>query len=299
MSDPSDILQADALEALLTPGGEMTTHTLPAAEAALAATLAGLAGEITAGADFVSALEGQLRGRARASMPTLATYRLRVAAWGERAAEWLGGSMRRRALVALAIVILLLSLVFAVPPARAALLRVFRLGNVTIFPAAPSVTSVSQVPTPIGSVLDLAGETTLAGARQQVKLPIRLPTYPADLGPPQRVFVQDLGGAAVILVWLEPGRPDQVRMSLHELSSDIWVQKFGATVVEETTVHGQRALWTEGPYQVQVIAGGQVSYETRRLVTGHVLIWTEGGITYRLETSASLADAVRIAESLR
>jgi hypothetical protein len=35
------------------------------------------------------------------------------------------------------------------------------------------------------------------------------------------------------------------------------------------------------------------------LIEGHVLIWTEGEITYRLETDMPLEEAVRVAESLR
>ena len=35
------------------------------------------------------------------------------------------------------------------------------------------------------------------------------------------------------------------------------------------------------------------------LVEGHALVWEEGDITYRLETSLSLDEAVKIAESLR
>jgi hypothetical protein len=34
-------------------------------------------------------------------------------------------------------------------------------------------------------------------------------------------------------------------------------------------------------------------------VDGHVLIWTEGAITYRLETALPESEAIRIAESLR
>ena len=36
-----------------------------------------------------------------------------------------------------------------------------------------------------------------------------------------------------------------------------------------------------------------------RLIDGHVLIWTEGNITYRLETSLSLDEALKVAESLQ
>jgi hypothetical protein len=34
-------------------------------------------------------------------------------------------------------------------------------------------------------------------------------------------------------------------------------------------------------------------------VTAHILIWTASGVTYRVETSRSVDEAERIAESLR
>src|SRR5262249_40767645 len=126
-----------------------------------------------------------------------------------------------------------------------------------------------------------------------------LPTYPPGLGPPQRVFLQSLGGPMVALVWVDPTQPRSVRLALFEMANGLFVYKSNVPVVSEATVHGQRALWTEGPYIVQELENGQVVNDTRRLVTGHVLIWTEGTITYRLETDQPLDEAVRIAESLR
>jgi hypothetical protein len=35
------------------------------------------------------------------------------------------------------------------------------------------------------------------------------------------------------------------------------------------------------------------------MITGNVLIWTDGALTYRLESDLPLAEARRIAESLR
>jgi hypothetical protein len=302
-----DLLLADELEVVLaaldTGSVTVTPGALAPADAAMAAALHAFASSTTASAEFTATLEVQLRSHAvepasaRRPVRLRASWREALAAWRERGMVWIGGSVWRRALVALALLVLLLGLTLAVPPARAAISRVLHLGNVTIFRSAPAATSTE--PTPLTSVLDLAGETTLSNARQQAHFTVRLPAYPADLGPPQRVYVQDLGGAAVVLVWLEPGRPNQVRMSLHELSSDIWVQKFAPRVIQETSVHGQHALWTDGPYVVQVVSPEQTTYAERRLVSGHVLIWAEGSITYRLETGASLQEAVRIAESLR
>jgi hypothetical protein len=305
----SDILLADELEALLAAyesgTSTVTSGALSPEDATIATTLQALANSITAGAELATRLEAQLRSNSaervseRTGVQRLSLWRETVAVWREQGTAWIGGSAWRRVLVALALIVLLLGMTLAVPPARAALSRVLRLGGVTIFPNAPTVTSTEPTPTPLTSVLDLAGETTLSDARQQAQFTIRLPAYPADLGAPQRVFLQNLGGQAVVLVWLEPGHPSQVRMSLHELTSNIWVLKMAPRVIQETSVHGQRALWTDGPYIVEVVSPNQTDYAERRLVSGHVLIWTEGGITYRLETSASLQDAVRIAESLR
>jgi hypothetical protein len=135
----------------------------------------------------------------------------------------------------------------------------------------------------------------MAEAQARAGFAIKLPTYPPDLGPPDRVFLQDMAGPVVITVWLAPDQPDRVRLSLHQLGPGTFAEKVQPRVVQETTVRGQPALWTEGPHLLQVPDGG---YEPRRLVTGNTLIWAEGEITYRLETDLPLDEALRIAESL-
>ena len=77
-----------------------------------------------------------------------------------------------------------------------------------------SCSSVSPVTLPLpfnylrntllASILDLKGKTSLPAARARVDFPIRLPTYPPDLGSPDGVFLQDINGAVVVLVWLTP-----------------------------------------------------------------------------------------------
>jgi hypothetical protein len=192
-----------------------------------------------------------------------------------------------------------------VPPARADLQSLIRIGAVRIGLAQPPHatprpgSAVTPTPTPLASPLDLAGATTLQQARAQAGFLLQLPVYPPDLGQPQHVFLQNLNGPMVALVWVDAAQPSHVRLALFEMSNGLYVYKSGAEVVAETTVHGQPALWTQGPYIVQVLVNGQVIDDTRRLVTGHVLIWTDNGITYRLETDQPLDEAVRIAESLR
>lgn len=213
---------------------------------------------------------------------------------------------RRVLLWAAILLIVLLCSALTVPPVRAAILNLLRIGNVIIFPveptATPTLSGTASTPapatTPIRSLLDLAGETTLADAQGSVNFPIRLPSYPADLGAPDRVYRQDIDGPVVILVWLDPNSPDGVRLSLHELGEGALVYKMAPKIIEKTKVNGHEAIWTEGPYVVVTKQRGGTGWDMRRIINGQTLIWTEGKVTYRLETHLSMEEAVRIAESL-
>lgn len=198
----------------------------------------------------------------------------------------------------LLLVCLLIGLV-SVLPVRAALCHFWQIGVVNIWLAEPTPTPVATPqPTPSDQVspTELAGATSLAAAQAQISFPIRLPSFPADLGKPDQVYLQDLDGTTVILVWLEEAQPGRVRLSLHQLTSGVVAWKTGVQRVAETTVNGQPAVWATGPYLLALRNG---DWEFRRLVNGHVLIWEEAGITYRLESALSLAEAVQIAESLQ
>lgn len=212
--------------------------------------------------------------------------------------------------LAWAVAALLLVGLLAVPEVRASLRDLLRIGAVEIVPAAtppipqPTLSATPDAtPTPRATarpnstLLRLRGVTTLEQAQQRVSFPLKQPTYPADLGPPDRVFVQTLVAPAAILVWLEPNQPDQVRLALYQLSSDELIRKMEPRTVSETQVNGQRALWTEGPYLLQLENTNEP--QSQRLVTGNVLIWTSDGVTYRLESGLALPEAIRIAESLR
>ncbi len=101
----------------------------------------------------------------------------------------------------------------------------------------------------------------------------------------------------LVLVWLDPAQSGRVRMSLGEIAPGSWaMSKFNPPVVEEAQVNGQKAIWVEGPYMLET---RNHNYVEKRLVAGHVLIWTQSQITYRLETDLSLEEAIKVAESLR
>jgi hypothetical protein len=193
------------------------------------------------------------------------------------------------------------------PPVRAQLVEFWQIGVVRIFsriPDTPTPAAVTHTPAPTPtqqpSLLELSGHTTLEAARQQVDFPIRLPTYPAELGEPDAVFLQDFEGPMVVLIWAgeaaSAASSPPVAYSLHIFGPDaIVAEKFPPQSIQQTQVHGEPALWTEGPYLLKLKNG---DYILRRLVIGHVLIWEEDGITYRLESALPLEEAVQVAESL-
>lgn len=248
-------------------------------------------------------------------------------------------SLRRRLVWATVIVLFILSGLLTVPQVRAAVVEFLQLGAIRIFLTEPTPTATPSPatpqpeatptatfrpsatrepvvspspsplatptatpppsPTPLAAVLDLAGETTFTEAQEQAGFPLRLPAYPPDLGPPDRVFYQNMGGPVVVLVWLDDDQPDRVSLSLHHLGPGTFAWKIEPEFIQETTVHGERAYWTTGPYLLLFQRDYGAEPNSGRLVEGHVLIWAEGEITYRLETDLPLDEAVRIAESLR
>jgi hypothetical protein len=211
---------------------------------------------------------------------------------------------RRLAGVVIALLLVAAS-AMAVPQVRAAIAEFFQIGVVRIFPVAPTVTPTATgapttpppTPTLLPSLLNLEGRTTLEEAQAEIGLPLELPTYPADLGQPDAVFVQEMGGTMVVMVWLEDNDPSRVSLSLHVIEQGSYaITKMEPTRLEETTVNGNVAYWAEGPYIVRLNNGDM---DQRRLIEGHVLIWSEGTLTYRLETDLSMEEAVKIAESLQ
>lgn len=194
------------------------------------------------------------------------------------------------------LVVALVLILAAVPPVRAAVGEVLRVGVVRIFQgestAAPGQEPL-QIPAGALTVLDLPGETSLAAARTAVdfELPIS-----AELGSPDRVFLLDRAGPAVVMVWLDSGRPEFPRAALYVFPPESVLRKLTSRTLEPVTVDGQDAVWASGAHYIELPLAG----ETLQLyVPGGVLVWTKRSLTYRLETIEPLDRAIAIAESLR
>lgn len=229
----------------------------------------------------------------------------------------------------LVIALVLLVSLLAVPTVRAQILEFLQIGVIRIFLVEPTPTPIPPLPTstfaplaagiptlprpsptarptnsprptftPVASLLDLAGETSLETALEQADFPVMLPAYPPDLGAPDRVFLQDLGGQVLVLVWLDEADPEKVRLSLHQYvgRENLTGLKYNPPVIQVTTINGKQAVWATGPYVLELRNG---QYDMVRLIEGNVLIWADNDVTYRLETDLPLEEAVRIAESLK
>jgi hypothetical protein len=230
----------------------------------------------------------------------------------------------RLAWTALALLLLAVSLL-GIPGVRAAVLEFFQAGAIRILPvqATPSPTGtaipieggalspaqteraapLSLTLTPNLSLLDLAGATTWESAQESASFSLRLPAYPPDLGPPDEVYQQRLPDPGMedqqvfILVWRDPQRPEGVRLALYQIAASYYGLKSAfMSAIDQTEVGGEPAYWISEPHRIRLSSG-----EVRAwlFVPGDVLVWARGGITYRLEGAASMAEAVRIAESLQ
>ncbi|NJM39858.1 MAG: hypothetical protein HC853_03320 [Anaerolineae bacterium] len=221
---------------------------------------------------------------------------------------------RRMVLAVCAAALVLAAVLLAVPSARAAVLRFLQIGVVRIefqeptpiptsvvtpspiaianpIPSIPMPTPTpTRTPQPLADQLDLYGKTTLREAR--ARMPVKVPTA---LGEPDAVYLQDIGGDVTVLVWFDEAPPGKVRMSLQVFTNNVFANKMPPTVLRKTTVKGIDAAWVEGEHILKVRSG---DYVVTQLVSKNALIWTEGRYTYRLETDLSMAEAVKIAETV-
>lgn len=203
-----------------------------------------------------------------------------------------------RALAAVLLIAVVVMLV--VPEVRAAVLEFIRIGAVQIIrgeeptpTATPFATRTPSGPMHYASVLGLPGETTLEDA--QARLPYVIP-LPADLGIPDRVFVQEARIPLLTLVWLVTDQPDQVYMSLEILSSEMAATKYDTRGTGQSVqVNGQVGYWMTDAHRVVYYYDNN---EWERDVLANVLIWEIDRLTYRMEIDAPLNQALQTAESI-
>jgi hypothetical protein len=170
--------------------------------------------------------------------------------------------------------------------------------------AAPTRSPVRSGPP--GSNLGFGEPVTLDEARARAGFPILLPTD-GHLGPPDAVWIDRIG--RVSLVWrARPDLPATLESGLGLVISQFsghinpgYFEKLldaGATI-QPVTVRGKPGYWISGrPHEfVYVDPSNEPTFDDRRLV-GDTLAWSDGDVTYRVESELGLDEAMRIAELL-
>ena len=186
---------------------------------------------------------------------------------------------RRPVAIALAVLVVAIGAVLAVPPARTAILDWLGLRGV-------SIVRVDELPpTPAVERLELGRQVTLEEAPLWRLVP--------DDEPPDRVYV---GNGTVSLLW---GTPDRVRLLLTEFRGQAFIEKLieQDARVERVTVNGEPGAWLEEPHVVFFDdLRGRMRRSTGRLA-GKTLLWQHGEVTLRLEGDLSKEEALRIART--
>ena len=221
-----------------------------------------------------------------------------------------------------------IALVLLVPPSRRAVARLLGIGGVEILPVpttvlgpgttnAPAATvpgapsgSASTAQSTVTSAVTSAGGSTGGsatgpsggGAGTDAPLPVGV-TFAVrkagpEWGPLRRADTDDrVPGGLVALAY--------DRFTLVELASDHSdypvVGKFAppGVTVSFVDVGDVSGVWLDGAHEITYLApDGTVRQDTVRRA-GSVLLWVQGGVTYRVEGLDWQADALAVAASLR
>jgi hypothetical protein len=222
---------------------------------------------------------------------------------GRDRVPWRPGPRARRVLVAAAAALLVgLAATLAAPASRQAVARWLGIGSVT-------VTYTGEVPAAAGRTYDLGTPVSLAQAAGHAGAAGWRLAAPSAAGDPARAFV-GLPAGAVNLVWAPSDeRPEIADSGIGLLltampgttdAGGMSKQATGGTTVQLVRVGDQAAYWIEGePHEVVITdRNGDFVYDSSRLA-GNTLIWTDGAVTYRLESALDRDEAIDLASTLR
>jgi hypothetical protein len=157
-----------------------------------------------------------------------------------------------------------------------------------------------------GAPLNLGERVDLATAREEISFPIVVPSLLGD--PDETYLMRSYPGYLVSLLYHpRPGLPEagatRTGLLLMEFVGSLERNAFDKFVspdqIREVQVGRARGLWIEGPHTIVWIkpSGDRIADGVR--LAGNVLLWERGEVTLRLESSLSMDEAIRIAESVR
>ena len=170
--------------------------------------------------------------------------------------------------------------------------------------------TTSETPAVLGRRMNLGeplepGDTEGLDAR--AGFDVQMPTDPA-LGQPAAVYIDDDKGGQVTALWatrvglpatLEPG----VGLLLSQFRGTVDDGFFEkptriGTTIERVQVAGRGGFWLSGDPHILFWESADGFVDDPRRWVGDVLLWSNGEITYRLETASGRDEAIRLAETL-
>ncbi|MCH8025694.1 MAG: hypothetical protein IH866_02760 [Chloroflexi bacterium] len=234
---------------------------------------------------IAAAVASRLREPASAAAPAGALL--------DRVRVWWNRPLLRLAAGTLAAALLVVGAAVAIPQSRTALAELFGLSHVRV------EVGPSPGPTPRALSPDsFARPATVASAQEVVAFPLRFPTRDGEPLRPDSVYLEGADTAAPVVIFVY----EDEAFDLYQ-SKGAFYGKGGldAGLVRQIEFAGHAALWIDQGGHVASFLDeqGRVVVESRRSVERATLLWEEGEITYRLETSVSQEEAIRIADSLR
>ena len=279
----------------------------------LEGALRGLAPAIdwpTAGRPGEPDLAATVRSRIE-SMPTPGQART---TW--RLPPWLSGMTRGPARRALVLALVALLAVAAVAGAVGLGLPGLRLilgeAPPTVVPTVAPTTRTPASPTPIvlggslrlGETLDA---TDAAALDERAGFHVSKPTDPG-IGAPGAAWIDERKGGQVTLLW----PPSDRLPATTEADVGLLISQFrgtlddgffaksidSGTIVAPVRVGDAQGYWLSGEQHLFFWEGPDGFVDDARRWVGDVLVWADGPITYRLETSLGREAAITIAESM-
>jgi hypothetical protein len=202
---------------------------------------------------------------------------------GRRPLAW-----RRPLVIALAVLLVGVAAVMAVPQARSEILDWFGVGGVTI-------RYVDELP-PVEKQqadLQLGARMSLDEARELSSFGIRAPTRKGLEDPD--VYRGDFGQVSFLY-----GSEDEPRLLITQLLGTGSLEKLlqdELTDVELVNVGGAEGVWLEGGGHVVFFPG--IGAETQRLAGNVLILERKDGVTVRIEADVSKNVAIRIFRSMK
>jgi hypothetical protein len=199
--------------------------------------------------------------------------------------------------------------VVAIPPARAAIARFFRIGSEEIHRDPPPADRATVPPLAPGAPLPDLGDRSTVGAVRQRMPALALPTHDR-LGAPDEVWYARQGSGKASLVYAArddlpaAANTPNIGLLIQEFAGDgsTFVEKYlqEGTDVEPVTIGGRQGVFLSGDtHAIWYTAPDGTEYSEVGRLVGNAFIFQRGPLTIRLEGDLSRDEMVEIARSLR